>query len=131
MGTGGRGPVIARRRWTALQTGSGSARRRSTCAKGSGMAVLSPYRVVLSDSDRRVFTVRARAERVAHRDVLRARIVLAAAEGQTNAAIARQLGICADTVRKRRPRVLRRGPGRAGRSGAAGPAADRLGHRRG
>src|SRR5215213_5058146 len=68
------------------------------------MALASRYQVVISDSDRRVLTRRARAERTAHRDVLRARIVLAAADGQANAAIARRLGLCADTVRKWRAR---------------------------
>jgi transposase len=64
------------------------------------MAMHSPYRVVLTDSDRRVLTQRARAQRCPHRTVQRARIVLAAAEGRANAAIARRLGICVDTVRK-------------------------------
>jgi transposase len=54
--------------------------------------------------------------RCAHRDVLRARIVLAAADGMTNAAIARRLGICDDTVRKWRARFCARGlPGLADR----------------
>ena len=80
------------------------------------MAMASPYRVVVSDSDRRVLTQRARGQRCPHRDVLRARIVLAAAEGQTNAAIARRLGICADTVRKWRARYCAEGlPGLADR----------------
>src|SRR3954466_8997794 len=73
------------------------------------MALASRYQVVISDSDRRVLTGRARAERTAHRDVLRARIVLAAADGQPNAAIARRLGLCADTVRKWRARFCAEG----------------------
>jgi transposase len=73
------------------------------------MALASRYQVVISDSDRRVLTGRARAERTAHRDVLRARIVLAAADGQANAAIARRLGLCADTVRKWRARFCAEG----------------------
>src|SRR4051812_50131896 len=78
------------------------------------MALASRYQVVISDSDRRVLTGRARAERTAHRDVLRARIVLAAADGQPNAAIARRLGLCADTVRKwRAPVCGARGGGAA------------------
>jgi DNA-binding NarL/FixJ family response regulator len=64
------------------------------------MAIASPYRVVLGERERRLLIRRSRAERVAHRDVLRARIVLAAADGEANAAIARRLGICVDTVRK-------------------------------
>ena len=73
------------------------------------MAMASPYRVVLIDSDRRVLTQRARAARCPHRDVQRARIVLAAADGQTNAAIARRCGICVDTVRKWRARYCAEG----------------------
>jgi transposase len=47
---------------------------------------------------------RARSVRGAYRDRLRARIVLAAAAGTANAAIAADLGICVDTVRKWRRR---------------------------
>jgi transposase len=80
------------------------------------MAMESPYQVVLSDKDRRELTHRARSGRCPHRDVLRAAIVLAAAEGMTNAAIARGLGICVDTVRKWRARFCARGlPGLADR----------------
>lgn len=68
------------------------------------MAMRSPFQVVLSAEERRVLTVRARSGRAAHRDVLRARIVLAAAEGTPNAEIARVLGLCDDTVRKWRAR---------------------------
>jgi transposase len=85
------------------------------------MALESPYRVVLSDAEHRTLTARARSGRAAHRDVLRARIVLAAAAGTANAQIARRLGICEDTVRKWRHRFVdqrlaglkdRRRPGR-------------------
>jgi transposase len=80
------------------------------------MAMESPYRVVLTDEDRRVLTGRARSERRPHREVLRARVVLAAADGMTNAAISRRLGVCADTVRKWRARFCARGlPGLADR----------------
>jgi transposase len=47
---------------------------------------------------------RARSVRGAFRDRLRARIVLAAAAGTANAAIAADLSVCADTVRKWRRR---------------------------
>jgi transposase len=80
------------------------------------MAIASPYRVTLTDEDRRVLTARARGERCPHRDVQRARIVLAAADEQANAAIARRLGICVDTVRKWRARFCAEGlPGLADR----------------
>ena len=51
-----------------------------------------------------MLTARARSVRGAYRDRLRARIVLAAAAGTANAAIAADLGVCADTVRKWRRR---------------------------
>jgi transposase len=68
------------------------------------MAMSSPFQVVLSVEERRVLIARARSGRAPHRDVLRARIVLAAADGVTNAQIARRLGLCLDTVRKWRSR---------------------------
>jgi transposase len=58
----------------------------------------------LSGAERAVLAARARSVRGPYRDRLRAAIVLAAAAGQANAAIARQLGVCADTVRKWRRR---------------------------
>ena len=80
------------------------------------MAMVSPYRVVLADQERRVLVKRARSERAAHRDVLRAQVILAAAEGASNAEIARRLGVCDDTVRKWRARFCACGlPGLADR----------------
>jgi transposase len=73
------------------------------------MAVSSPSLIVLSPVEDAVLTARARAARSEHRDVVRARIVLAAAAGETNAAIACRLGVCADTVRKWRRRFAVRG----------------------
>jgi len=51
-----------------------------------------------------VLAARARSVRGPYRDRLRAAIVLAAAAGQANAAIATELGVCTDTVRKWRRR---------------------------
>lgn len=80
------------------------------------MGMTSPYRVVLGEADRRELIRRARSARRPHREVQRAAIVLAAAEGTPNAAIARRLGICEDTVRKWRARFCGRGlPGLADR----------------
>jgi transposase len=80
------------------------------------MAMVTPYLVELTDADRRVLTRRARPERAAHREVLRAQIVLAAADGASNAEIARSLGVCDDTVRKWRARFCAQGlPGLADR----------------
>ena len=72
----------------------------------------SPYRIVLSALEETVLLARARSRRAEHRDVVRARIVLAAAAGTTNAAIATELGINVDTVRKWRKRFA--GAGLAG-----------------
>ena len=73
------------------------------------MPISSCDQIVLCDGQRRL--LRARAGRVSgeHRDVLRARIVLAAADGASNAAIGRALGVCDDTVRKWRRRFCQHG----------------------
>ena len=60
--------------------------------------------ISLSPLEQQVLAARARRARGEQRDVLRARIVLAAADGQSNAAIARCLGITEDTVRRWRVR---------------------------
>ena len=54
--------------------------------------------ILLTDEQQRVLRGQARGAREEHRRVVRARIVLAAAEGQPNAAIARALGCHVDTV---------------------------------
>ena len=77
--------------------------------------------IAVSSIERQVLTARARRARGEQRDVLRARIVLGAADGQSNAAIARKLAITEDTVRRWRGRfAAERVPGlddrrRAGR----------------
>jgi transposase len=63
-----------------------------------------PYQIVLSGREQAVLAARARSVRGPYRDRLRAKIVLAAAAGQASAAIARELGVCTDTVRKWRRR---------------------------
>jgi len=60
--------------------------------------------VVLTDAQREELTGLVRAGRTAQRVVLRARIVLLAAAGQSNTAIAAAVASCADTVRKWRHR---------------------------
>jgi transposase len=65
---------------------------------------MSPHRIVLTDGQRRLLLARARRVSGEHRDVLRARIVLAAADGAANAAIGRDLAVTVDTVRKWRRR---------------------------
>ncbi len=68
------------------------------------MNVCSPVPIVLTNGERQVLTARSRRVRGEQRDVLRARIVLAAARGQSNAAIADRLAVTPDTVRKWRGR---------------------------
>jgi transposase len=68
------------------------------------MPVMSPYLIVLSSKEEAVLAARARSVRGAYRDRMRAQIVLAAAAGSHNAAIAGQVGVHVDTVRKWRRR---------------------------
>ncbi|RZL73304.1 MAG: helix-turn-helix domain-containing protein [Rhodococcus sp. (in: high G+C Gram-positive bacteria)] len=81
----------------------------------TGMMPVSAVVIDLSTTERAALTARARAVSDAHRDVLRARIVLAAADGHPNAVIAAGLGVHVDTVRKwrgrpRHPDSVVRGP---------------------
>ncbi len=68
------------------------------------MVISSPFMISLSTADEAVLAARAVSARAPYRDVLRARIVLAAARGEPNAAIAAALRIHVDTVRKWRRR---------------------------
>jgi transposase len=68
------------------------------------MPVQSLYQIVLSGEEEAVLVTRARSVRGAYRDRVRARIVLAVAAGKNNAAIAGQVGVHVDTVRKWRRR---------------------------
>jgi transposase len=68
------------------------------------MAMSSPFIITLTTLDKSVLQARARSSTSAHRDVIRSRIVLAAAEGATNAGIAAAVGVHVDTVRKWRCR---------------------------
>ncbi|GAC1520942.1 MAG: hypothetical protein NVS2B16_28320 [Chloroflexota bacterium] len=65
-----------------------------------------PPMVVVSAEERRILDGLVRAHRTPQQVALRARIVLAAAEGRNNTQIARQLGVDADTVRLWRMRWL-------------------------
>ena len=75
------------------------------------MPMSSPYVIVLSGEEEAVLAARARSVRGQYRDRLRAAIVLAAAAGVSNAAIAAQVGVCPDTVRKWRRRFAAVRPG--------------------
>jgi transposase len=68
------------------------------------MPVISPYRIALTVEEESVLMARARSVRGPYRDRLRARIVLAAAAGAPNVAIAAQVGVHVDTARKWRRR---------------------------
>jgi transposase len=65
--------------------------------------------VMLSAGERRRLKKRARGAKTAHRDWLRAQIVLAAARGRASARIAADLHVSVDTVRKWRGRFAVRG----------------------
>jgi transposase len=73
------------------------------------MPLLRAVPVMLSAGERRTLNKRVRGAKTAHRDRLRAQIVLAAARGHPNARIAAGLGISVDTVRKWRGRFGARG----------------------
>jgi transposase len=73
------------------------------------MPLLHAVPVLLSAGERTTLTKRARGAKTAHRDRLRAQIVLAAARGRDNARIAADLAITVDTVRKWRRRFAGRG----------------------
>jgi transposase len=65
--------------------------------------------VTLTAAQRNTLKTRVRGAKTAHRDRLRAQIVLAAARGRENARIAADLRVSADTVRKWRGRFAVRG----------------------
>jgi transposase len=69
----------------------------------------SPFIIALTALDESVLNARARSSKSAHRDVIRARIVLAAAAGATNTEIAAEVGVHVDTVRKWRRRFVAAG----------------------
>jgi transposase len=73
------------------------------------MTVISSYRIVLPAEEAAVLAARVRSVRTEYRDRLRAQIVLAAAAGSTNVAIAGQVGVHVDTVRKWRRRFAAAG----------------------
>jgi transposase len=69
----------------------------------------SPVLITLTDQDRAELELLARARKAPLRAVQRAWIVLAAADGQPNARIARDLGVHVDTVRTWRGRFAAEG----------------------
>jgi transposase len=89
-------------------TGPGSGHVQ-VIASGGGMPHDRAVPVMLSAGERRVLNKRVRGGKTAHRDWLRAQIVLAAARGRANARIAADLHVAVDTVRKWRGRFSARG----------------------
>jgi len=73
------------------------------------MSRRSPFVIRLSDADRVVLEQRARCYTAAHAQVIRARIVLLAADGWTNVEIAGQLGVHVDVVARWRKRFWQEG----------------------
>ena len=73
------------------------------------MSRRSPFQVRLSPADRAVLEERASSRRAAHGEVVRARIVLAAADGAQNVDIARHVGVCVDVASKWRKRFCEEG----------------------
>ena len=69
----------------------------------------SPHIVDLTSSQRVELELLSRRTSAPYRRVVRARIVLAAAAGESNAGIARSFGICVDTVRLWRARFCAAG----------------------
>ena len=85
------------------------------------MAGRSPYRIELSEPEERELRSRAARYTLPHREVLRAKIVLLAAEGLSNPEIARRLDTTREAVSRWRKRFYeerlggleeRRRPGR-------------------
>ena len=69
----------------------------------------SPFVVSLNDEDRRELEHLVRCGRSEHREVVRAQIVLLAAQGATNVEIARRLGIVVNTASTWRKRFVTEG----------------------
>src|ERR1700689_5004084 len=90
-------------------TGPGS-RSPPGVPPGGKMPQYHAVPVMLSAGERRALTKCARGAKTAHRDWLRAQIVLAAARDRTSARIAADLHVSVDTVRKWRSRFAARGP---------------------
>lgn len=73
------------------------------------MSRQSPYQIVLTHEQRRALEQTARTQTAAHRDVVRAKIVLLAAEGRDNTDIAARLDTSPQTVHRWRKRFYDQG----------------------
>lgn len=75
----------------------------------AGLSRRSPHVVVLSETDRKVLQERARAYTASYAQVVRAKIVLLAADGLLNTVIAERLDVHVDVVSKWRQRFATEG----------------------
>jgi Winged helix-turn helix len=97
------------------------------------MRIRSPFEVSLTDEDRAALEALVRKGTSQFRMVLRASIVLAAADGMDNAAIARDLGLSLNMVIKWRKRFFEEGMAglkdrkRSGRPRSFSPSGDHRG----
>jgi transposase len=66
----------------------------------------SPYPIVLTPEERAILEARARKYTLPYRDVVRARVILLAAEGVENKEIAQRLGMARPHVSKWRKRFF-------------------------
>jgi transposase len=73
------------------------------------MSRRSPFEVGLSVEDRAILEALASSRIAAHAEVVRARIVLLAADGERNVDIARRVGVCVDVASKWRKRFCEEG----------------------
>lgn len=95
------------------------------------MRIRSPFEVILTDDERGALEALVRKGTSQYRMVLRAGIVLAAADGADNAAIARDLGVSLNMVIKWRKRFFEDGMGglkdrkRSGRPRSFSPSGGR------
>ncbi len=93
----------------------------------------SPYGIVLDRGERERLETRARSYTLPYRDVIRAKVILMAAEGMRNKEIGECLGMPREIVSKWRKRFFEEGlPGleerpRGGRPGAFPPSGGRGG----
>lgn len=100
---------------------------------GGAVPRRSPFVIELSDEERDELEAVLRRRTAEQRMVLRARIVLAAADGEENASIAEELDVALNTVIKWRKRFFEEGLAglrdrkRSGRPRAFSPSGDRGG----
>ena len=99
-------PSRAASSWRPSRAGTGPA-----AVSEEGPVPASPYVICLDDAGRAELESVSRRGTAPFRLVLRARIVLLAADGLPNSAIAARLGVCEDTARKWRRRYCEQGLG--------------------